>query len=392
MAESTNIHNNKTYDVAVVGAGVFGSWTANQLQKLGRRVILLDAYGAANSRASSGGESRIIRCGYGDSEVYTRWALRSMEMWQELLTKVTGLPLFHRTGVLWLAQDDDVYAAATLATLERVGVPCERLSRMELELRFPQMNLGDVTWGILEPESGALIARRAVQTVVQEAIKVGVDFAIESVLPPSDTAKLNEIRTKTGSKIKAESFVFACGPWLPKLFPEILQSRIRVTKQDVFFFGVPAGDERFAPPTMPTWVHFAQEVYGIPNLEYRGLKIGVDRHGETFDPDSGSRQVSAENLASVKDYLAKYLPAMKNAPLVETRVCQYENTSNGDFLIDRHPEFGNVWLVGGGSGHGFKHGPALGEYVAARVTGDKSKLEPRFSLATKEQIHNRLVF
>jgi monomeric sarcosine oxidase len=392
MAESTNIHTNKSYDVAVIGAGVFGSWTAYQLQKMGRRVILLDAYGAAHSRASSGGESRIIRCGYGNSEIYTRWALRSMEMWQELFTMVTGLPLFHRTGVLWLAKDDDVYAAETLVTLQRVGVPCERLSRAELEARFPQMNLGDVTWGILESESGALIARRAVHTVVQEAIKVGVEFAIESVLQSSGTARLNFIQTASGAKIKAESFVFACGPWLPKLFPEILRSRIRVTKQDVFFFGIPAGDGSFAPPAMPVWVHFAEEIYGIPDLENRGLKIGVDRHGEAFDPDSGNRQVNAENFARVKVYLAKHLPAMKDAPLVETRVCQYENTSNGDFLIDRHPDYENVWLVGGGSGHGFKHGPALGEYTAARVTGNTSEIEPRFSLSTKEQIHNRLVF
>jgi monomeric sarcosine oxidase len=392
MAESTNIHTNKAYEVAVIGAGVFGSWTAYQLQKLGRRVILLDSYGAAHSRASSGGESRIIRCGYGDSEIYTRWALRSMAMWQELFTKVTGLPLFLRTGVLWLATDEDVYAAETLATLQRVGVPCEQLSRAELESRFTQINLGDVTWGIIESESGALIARRAVQTLVQEAIKAGVDFAMESVLQPSSTVRLNEIQTASGAKIKAENFVFACGPWLPKLFPEILQSRIRITKQDVFFFGVPAGDGRFVPPAMPAWVHFSEEIYGIPDLENRGLKIGVDRHGETFDPDVGSRQVNAENLARVRDYLAKHLPAMKDAPLVETRVCQYENTSNGDFLIDRHPDFENVWLVGGGSGHGFKHGPALGEYVAAKVIGCETNIDPRFSLSTKEQIHNRLVF
>lgn len=392
MAESINIHTNKPYDVAVVGAGVFGTWVAYQLNQKGRSVVLLDAYGAAHARASSGGESRIIRCGYGDSEIYTNWALRSMAMWQELFTKVRGLPLFLRTGVLWLAKDEDVYATETLATLQRVGVPCEQLSRAELERRFPQINLGDVTWGIIESESGALIARRAVQTLVQEAIKAGVDFAMESVLQPSSTVRLNEIQTASGAKIRAENFVFACGPWLPKLFPEILQNRIRITKQDVFFFGIPTGDGRFAPPAMPTWVHFSEEIYGIPDLENRGLKIGVDRHGETFDPDAGSRQVNAENLARVRDYLAKHLPAMKDAPLVETRVCQYENTSKGDFLIDRHPDFENVWLVGGGSGHGFKHGPALGEYVAAKVVGSEIEIDPRFSLSTKEQIHNRLVF
>jgi glycine/D-amino acid oxidase-like deaminating enzyme len=82
---------------------------------------------------------------------------------------------------------------------------------------------------------------------------------------------------------------------------------------------------------------------------------------------------------------------LKEAPLLETRVCQYENTSNGDFLIDRHPAFDNVWLVGGGSGHGFKHGPALGEYVAARVV-EGGPVEPRFTLATKGTVQQRAVF
>ena len=110
-----------------------------------------------------------------------------------------------------------------------------------------------------------------------------------------------------------------------------------------------------------------------------------------FDPDKGERVVTAEGLDAVRKFLAQRFPALKNAPLLETRVCQYENTSNGDFLIDRHPAFDNVWLVGGGSGHGFKHGPALGEYVAARVV-EGGTVEPRFTLATKGKVQKRTVF
>ncbi len=382
----------QTYDVVVVGAGVFGAWTAYKLQQAGKRVLLLDAYGAAHTRASSGGESRIMRCGYGDSEIYTRWAMRSMVLGQEFFASVTGLPMFHRTGVLWMAKDEDAYALQTLATLQRVGVPCERLSRDELATRFPQIHLGDITWGILEPEGGALMARRAVQTLVQEAIKAGMNYVTDAVLSSYGKGKLTEIRTTSGTAFQAESFVFACGVWLPKLFPEILQGRIHSTKQDVLFFGTPPGDNRFAAPAMPVWVNFAEEMYGIPDLENRGFKIGIDRHGEAFDPDSGSRQVDVKNVERARAYVSEHFPAMQDAPLVETRVCQYENTSNGDFLIDRHPDFENLWLVGGGSGHGFKHGPALGEYVAARVIGEAQEIEPQFSLATKERIHKRLIY
>jgi sarcosine oxidase len=130
----------------------------------------------------------------------------------------------------------------------------------------------------------------------------------------------------------------------------------------------------------------------LPDLEGRGIKIAIDRHGSEFDPDTGERVVSSEGLAEVRQMLARRLPALKDAPVTEARVCQYENTSNGDFLIDHHPDFENVWLVGGGSGHGFKHGPVVGEYVVARIDGSKAGIEPRFSLTTKASEHKRAVY
>lgn len=204
--------------------------------------------------------------------------------------------------------------------------------------------------------------------------------------------KLNHIETVGGRSISAANYVFACGPWLPQIFPDILANRIHPTRQEVFFFGAPAGNQSFTPPALPTWIDFKDEAYGLPDLEGRGIKIAIDRHGFEFDPDTGDRVVTSEGLAEVRQMLARRLPALKDAPVTEARVCQYENTSNGDFLIDRHPDFDNVWLVGGGSGHGFKHGPVVGEYVAARIAGSMEGIEPRFSLETKAREHNRAVF
>ena len=380
----------KSYDVAVVGAGVFGAWTAYHLTRSGRKVALLDAYGPSNSRASSGGESRIIRMGYGPDELYTRWAMRSLDLWQEFFERARR-PLFHRTGVLWMAGEDDRYAKSTLATLTKLGVRFERLERAEFEKRYPQIAFDGVRWGLLEPESGALPARRAVQAVVEEAVKSGADYLPAAAVAPRGKGRLAAVTTRSGETVHAGSFVFACGPWLGKVFPELLGERIFPTRQEVFFFGVPAGDRRFAPPAMPTWIFDADEMYGIPDLENRGMKIALDRHGPRFDPDTGKRVVSAEGLEAMRKYVTKRFPALKDAPVVETRVCQYENTSSGDFLIDRHPAFENVWLVGGGSGHGFKHGPALGEYVAARVS-EGGAVEKRFTLATKEKVQKRAVY
>ena len=380
----------QTYDVAVIGAGVFGAWTAYHLERSGKKVVLLDAYGPGNSRASSGGESRIIRMGYGSDEIYTRWSLRSLRLWQEFFGRA-GRPLFHRTGMLWLAGAEDRYMNDTLKTLTKVSVRFEKLDRAELEKRFPQITLGDVSWGIFEPDSGALMARRAVQAVVEEAVRNGVEYRNEAVTTPEGRGKLAAVKTRSGETIHAGTFVFACGPWLGKIFPKLLGERIFPTRQEVLFLGVPPGDSRFAPPALPAWIFNADETYGIPDLENRGFKIAFDRHGPAFDPDTGRRVVTAESLQAVRKYVGRRFPALKNAPVVETRVCQYENTSSGDFLIDRHPDFENVWLVGGGSGHGFKHGPALGEYVAARVV-EGGAVEPRFTLAAKQRVQKRAVY
>ncbi len=383
--------NDRTYDVAVVGAGVFGSWTPYQLQRSGKRVLLIDAHGPGNSRSSSGDESRIIRMGYAADEIYTRSAQRSLRLWQKFAAQVNE-SLFHQTGVLWLAHEDDPYPVKSAESLEKIGIPFEKLTTAEVHQRFPQIGLEGISWALLEPESGALVARRAVQAVTLAAIRAGVEYLQDAVEPPDGNGSLNEITTASGRRISAGNYVFACGAWLPKIFPDLLADRIHPTRQEVFYFGAPAGGRLFTSPELPIWIDFKDEAYGFPDLEGRGIKIAIDRHGIEFDPDTGDRVVTSEGLAEVRRCLARRLPELKDAPVTESRVCQYENTSNGDFLIDLHPQFGNVWLVGGGSGHGFKHGPVVGEYVAARIDGNKEGIEPRFSLASKASEHRRAVF
>lgn len=378
------------YDVAVIGAGVFGAWTAWHLGRRGRRVLLADAYGPGNARASSAGESRILRMGYGTDELYTRWALRSLTQWKEFFA-ATQQALFHETGVLWLAGKEDERVRQSAETLRRCGVAFEELSRTELERRYPQIGLEGITKGLREPHSGVLMARRAVAAVVEDAVNRGVEYRVAHIAEPHGAGAIGAVKTSSGERIEAGTFVFACGAWLGKIFPDVLGSRIFPSRQEVFFFGVPAGDARFAPPALPTWLFQEDEIYGMPDLESRGLKIAVDRHGERVDPDTQSRLASAEGAEEARRFVEQRFPGLRGAPIVETRVCQYENTWNGDFLIDRHPEMENVWFVGGGSGHGFKHGPAVGEYVAERILGGGAE-EERFSLASKETVQRRAVF
>lgn len=378
------------YDVAVIGAGVFGAWTAWHLARRGQRVLLADAYGPGNARASSAGETRIIRMGYGADELYTRWSQRSMTRWKEFFA-ATRQPLFHETGVLWLAGKDDSRVRQTAETLRRCGINFQEMRRPELERRYPQIAFDGITLGLLERHSGALMARRAVAAVVEDAVRAGVSYRLAQVLELRGAGKLAALTAASGEHFEAAQFVFACGAWLGKIFPTILGERIFPSRQEVFFFGVPAGDSRFLPAALPTWLFQEDEIYGIPDIESRGLKIALDRHGPLVDPDTQSRLASAECVEQARRFVEQRFPALRGAPIVETRVCQYENTWNGDFLIDRHPEIENVWFVGGGSGHGFKHGPAVGEYVAGQIM-DGAKPEARFSLASKQTLQKRAVF
>jgi sarcosine oxidase len=379
-----------TYDVVVIGAGVFGSWTAWHLAKRKLKVLVLDAYGPAHARASSGGETRIIRMSYAVDEIYTRWSQRSLAQWKEL-SAACGQPLFQQTGVLWLEGADDLRLRESQATIGRCGIAHEVMDNAALAKRYPQVNFDGISRGLLEPGSGVLLARRAVQSVIEEAKKKSAEFLIAHAVTPDGGGTITKLATSRCGTFSAAHFVFACGPWLGKVFPELLGHRIFPTRQEVFFFGCPGGDTSFAPPNLPTWLFNNDEVYGMPDIESRGLKMARDVHGERVDPDTQSRIVTAEGAQWARNYVARRFPALKDAPIVETRVCQYENTSNGDFLIDRHPEMPNVWLTGGGSGHGFKHGPALGEYLAAQICGE-GKAEPRFSLASKATQQKRAVF
>ncbi|MGQ0590430.1 MAG: FAD-dependent oxidoreductase [Sphingosinicella sp.] len=380
-------------DVVVIGAGVFGVWTALKLQAAGKRVALVDAWGPANARASSGGESRMTRAVYGPDEIYTRMALDSLPEWRALSDRA-GLPIFAPVGVLFFFGAPHPYATAAMEMHRRLGLSTRMLDTAEMARRFAGIDFAGIELGLFEPDFGVLMARRAVQTLVLEFVRAGGDYVAARVAPPlAGAGRLGEIRTDAGTRIEAESFVFAAGPWLPRLFPDILARRIRASRQEVFFFAPPPGDARFQPGPMPGWADFngGDLYYGMPDMEARGFKIAFDRHGPEADPDQGDRTYSPEMLAQVRAYMARRFPAMADRPLNEARVCQYENSANGDLLIDRHPAWENVTIVGAGSGHGFKHGPAVGRYAADLVLGGLGRVEPRFSLASKGEVENREV-
>jgi glycine/D-amino acid oxidase-like deaminating enzyme len=368
-------------DVAVIGAGAFGGWTALHLLRLGARVTLIDAWGAGHARGTSSDHSRILRCGYGAHEIHSRWAWRALKLWKEF-EREQSVRVFVNCGVLWLAREEDDYTRASLASLARLKIPVQRISSVELLRRYPQLHAEDVRAVYFEPKAGYLRARNATVSVANAVARhprarLMQAQASSSLIPKPNpltpslarSPRLEKLSLSDGSALSAGAYVFACGPWLPQLFPDLLGARILVTKQEVFYFGTPPADPRFTPAQLPAWIEVSVPFYGIPAADGCGLKVADDTSTTPFDPTHGDRTPAPERIESARRYLASRFPALANAPLVEAKVCQYERTPNRHLVIDRHPQFDNVWVAGGGSGHGFKLGPAVGEFTAHLILG-----------------------
>ena len=368
--EATTIPPAGASSVVVVGAGAFGVWTALHLREQGHTVTLVDAYGPGSSRATSGDETRQLRAGYGDRELYARMAQRAFAAWRKREAEF-GCPLMVEAGRLELSPEWTPSLRATQAMLTRLGVPIEALTADEMRRRWPQLNVDGMGVGLLEPTAAILRAKQSIIAAGSAFTRKGGALLLQRARPGrANGRRLMDLEMGSGERVAAERFVFACGPWLPKLFPALLGERIQVPGRDVFYFGTPAGDARFNVGRLP---NFSEDgYYGFPSLDGRGVKICPTTGPAAFDPDTDERLVTPHEARRARAYLAKRFPALADQPITETRVCQLENTVDEHFIVDWHPDWDNVLIAGGGSGHAFKHGPVLGEYVGERVVGGRT--------------------
>ena len=368
--------------VAVVGAGAFGGWTALWLARRGARVRLIDAWGPGNPRASSGGDTRVIRATYGSHVIYTRMAARALQLWQEEEARSNG-GLLRQIGALWMfrAEAGAPFIRASSDALAAVGLRFESLTRGDAARRYPQIRFEGLDSLLLEPDAGYLLSRRACQHVAERFVAERGEYRCQAAVSPAALtgSPARAIRLVDGTSLEADVFVFACGPWLGTLLPDVIGSLIAATKQDVYYFGVPSADDRFSDAQLPVWIDFGERfMYGMPGAGGT-FKVADDTPGPAFDPTSGERRTDDQGVARARAFLAERFPALAAAPLVATEVCQYESTPDSNFILDRHPAFENVWVAGGGSGHGFKMGPAVGEALASCIL-DGAAPEPAFSL------------
>jgi sarcosine oxidase len=349
--------------IVVVGAGAFGGWTALHLRQQGADVTLLDAWGPGNSRASSGGETRVIRAIYGADRIYVEMVKRSYELWEAL-----DPSLYVETGALWMHRGDDAYVRSALPILQDLGFIVDKFTVSEAARRYPQIDFKGVKSVYLERRAGALSARRACGVVRDAFVKAGGTYRTAAVKPGS----LKSLELQDGSRIEADIYVFACGPWLGKLFPDVIGDGVRPSRQEVYYFGTPRGSERYRAGNLPIWIDFGERIiYGLPDMGARGFKFADDTRGEAIDPTTAERKPTEAGIARARHFLSERFPELAKAPLIAAEVCQYENSPDGNLILDRHPHAANVWLLGGGSGHGFKLSPAVGEMAAGAILTGK---------------------
>ena len=363
-------------DVVVIGAGVFGIWTALYLQRLGATVTVVDLYGAGNSRQTSGGETRGVRTSYGDrphGRQWTTWARRAIsrwKQWDEENQQRLRPRLFFQTGDLILRDETNTYISETISNWDALNVPYEVLTAAEVTTRWPWIRYDGLGIALYEPDAGVVRARRAIESVARVFVENGGRIEVaHASLGDRQGRQLASITLNSGDSLSAGSFVFACGPWFPKVFPELMAKRLRISMGHVFYFSVPPGDRQFVYPYMPS--------YGVPGctgwpalpLDHRGFRVRTGGRPPA-DPDTSDRWVAPEYHERPRDVVRRHFPELANAVINETRACHYESSVDRNFIIDTYPDLDNVWLVGGGSAEGFKFGPVLGEYIAHRVMDD----------------------
>lgn len=346
-------------EAVVVGAGIAGAMTALYLRRAGLSVTLVDAWHPGHARAASAGTHRLIRSTHGTDELYTLWSREARLRWMELSRQV-GRRLYYESGVVVLAAEGhSEWEDAAQVTFSRLGIPFFIVPPHELPIRLPVVNPQGIAYGLWEPESGFIMSRDALVATVGLFRSEGGKFQLGKV----ETDE-SERPTLDGKPLQADLVVMACGAWMGKLFPRTLGRLLTIVRQDVILVSPSAGDNRYDWRNMPGWIDHGYPAYGVPAVGGHGFKAAFAWHHAAMDIDRSDRVTDPSTVARCRRYLATRFPELADSVITDQKVCQIVNTPDRHFIIDRHPDHENVVLVTGGSGHLYKHGPVVGEFVA----------------------------
>ena len=345
-------------DAVIVGAGIFGLSCAISMADRGWSITVIDR-DFSWGRASSGGDTRLLRLSHGGDDWHRDSARRARSGWRTWSER-TSTELFRETGVGWMSDDTDGWVARSRAKLLGEGDRIDDLDHGALRSLLPGIDPSGISLAYLETGAGVLFAERSLQALRSHVASLGVRMVEDRVNIRAGTA------VGADTAYGADVTIWACGPWLGSLFPGLIN--VEVTQQDLVNVAAPVDWHN-----APAWLDMSTTWYGTGDVG-TGIKVANDAPGPSLDPDHEDRQLGERAVTDVGEFLGRRFPGLAGMGVVATRVCQYTRTLDSEFIVAPHPEHVSTWLVGGGSGHGFKHGPSLGEYVADAVEGNVQPL------------------
>jgi glycine/D-amino acid oxidase-like deaminating enzyme len=376
--------------VAVIGGGVFGLWTALALLSRGAQVELLDGHGVGNEHGMSVAPYRLIRALYGDRHLYIKLVAESLRDWNKLQADERA-SLFEQVGVWWMFPNEaPQFVLDALPVCGQYDLPVFPVSLEDASRQFPHVNYDGIASIYLDESAGFLRADKCCQALFTQFLKQGGKYRWGHVSRIGDTVGNNLRRLACSDRdwVEADHYVFACGPWLKDLFGELF-GKITLTRQLEYYFELGSALNGKKAPVMIDFGDGDSLFYGLHDPAERCFKIGDDKPHGLIDT-SLNQEATEQEIENGQSLLEKRFPGLEGIKLKKARVCRYDRTPLHDLIADKHPGLDNVWIVGGGSGHGFKTSPAVGRYMSRLVLDEITELIPEFGIRRMQGLQEAL--
>ena len=356
------------YDVAVIGAGTMGMAAAAYLSERDANTLVIDAFDPPHNKGSHHGDTRMIRHAYGEGRAYVSLVKRAQALWEDL-DRTSQYTIFKKTGVLGIGPRDSAFLDETIASAEKYNLPLQRLSKGDIETRWPGLSIPDDYIGCYETESGLLYSENAIRTYRERATANGAELVMNTPVKSLSFNSDGVTIVTSEATFYAKKVIVTVGAWAKQLLPDI-SLPLQPTRKVVGWFD--ADETLYSDATFPSF--FVEDsdrmFYGFPSLDGAGLKVGRTDGGQAIDPNLHTQDFGRYEAdeGDLRHFLATYMPEA-NGHLNQGKTCLYTMSDDHDFIVDFHPEHPNVLIACGFSGHGFKFGSVMGE-VLSQLTLD----------------------
>ena len=364
------------YDVIVLGGGIAGASTAYALVKQGQNVLLIDRFEPGHKQGSSHGDGRIIRFNYTEA-IYVEMAMQVYPLWAELSAE-SGEDFIIESGLIEYGNASTKEIAITEGVLSQYDIPYERLTPAEAQERFPQFTFEEDSQILFQPGGGVVRATPAVMALwrlVKE--KGGTTLTGKPIQSISAEDNQVSVTLENGETLSAKNLVLTAGGWTKKLAAQLnLDLPLTVTQEVLAYFPSKNDSINHQAGTMPGMIDYniydgiEPHFYSLPMIEIQGVKLGRHHAGSEIDADN-VRYIDHEVVETMKRQITRRYPQLNSEP-IDMQSCLYTDTPDYHFILDKHPQYDNVTIGAGFSGHGFKFGPLLGKILAGLVLGQEA--------------------